>query len=63
LINNDNFNKKKYEQALIETFLKIDKLLQTAEGDKELKKIKKDLVDKQNSAPMEDKIYAGENSH
>jgi hypothetical protein len=48
---------------LIETFLKIDKLLQTAEGDKELKKIKKDLVDKQNSAPMEDKIYAGENSH
>ncbi|MBS1889889.1 MAG: hypothetical protein JST59_01230 [Actinobacteria bacterium] len=59
LLNNENFGKKKYEQALSDTFLKIDRLLATAEGDKELKKIKKEMIDKQNSAAMEDKIYAG----
>ena len=32
LVNNENFSKKKYEQALTETFLKMDKMLQTAEG-------------------------------
>jgi hypothetical protein len=43
---------------LTETFLKMDRMLQTVEGQKELKKIKKDLVDKQNSEDNEDS-YAG----
>lgn len=59
LVNNENFPKKKYEQALSETFFKIDKMLQTAEGEKQLKKIKKELIDKQNSEGDEDKSYAG----
>jgi protein phosphatase 1G len=49
LANNENFQNKKFEQALTETFLKMDRMLKTVEGEKELKKIKKELIDKQNA--------------
>ncbi len=39
--------------------MKIDKMLLTTEGEKELKKIKKDLIDKQNADNDEERSYAG----
>ena len=41
LLKNPNFAAKKYEAALTETFYSLDRLLQTKEGEKELKKFKR----------------------
>lgn len=56
---NSNFAKHRYEDALSETFQKIDDMLRTPEGEKELKAIKKSQIDKQNSDEDEEISSAG----
>lgn len=58
---NANFAKQNYELALTETFLRLDELMKTEEGEKEVKAIKKSQIDKQNSHEDEDLSFAGEN--
>jgi len=49
LITNNNFMKKNYEDALKETFLKMDDLLNTDEGKKEILAIKTGGTDEDSS--------------
>ena len=41
LMNNENYKEGEYEAALAETFVRMDELMNTEEGDEELKKYTK----------------------
>ena len=51
--------KKNYEQALKETFLRMDEMLKTNEGKTEIIKIQKELREKENGPKYEEESKAG----
>jgi serine/threonine protein phosphatase PrpC len=58
LQNNKNFINKNYEESLKETFLRMDELLNTEEGKKELSMIKSGTTS-QDTASWNQESYAG----
>ena len=63
LLRNPHFAAKKYELALTETFQAVDKMLQTKEGEKELRRIKKQAAEKENLEAEDGPMNAGSVYH
>ena len=56
---NKNFQAAKYEDALRETFLKMDVMLANDDGRKEITQIQKEMKDKENGPKYEEESHAG----
>lgn len=59
LLSNSNYQQGNYEAALAETFLQMDVLLKTPNGQKEILRIMRDLPDNADIAQTESDSFAG----
>ena len=56
---NDNYKKELFKDALKETFLKMDVLLSSTEGKKEISEIQKEMREKDNGPKYDEESHAG----